>query len=270
MRVLRAELAWVLGVVALGGCAVGPKYHTPPAPVPTTYKEAPDEPSQAQEWKPASPQDAMRRGKWWEMFNDPELNTLQEQIDGNNQSIAQAYESYMAARALVREARAGLYPTATASPTVTRSASSATLGAGTVAMLGGGSSTQAANFFSLPVDVSWEPDLWGRIRNTINQNRYAAQVSAADLENVRLLQHSTLAQLYFQLRGQDALRKVLDETVAADTKAVAYARAQYETGVGDRISLVEAQNAQQTAEAIAVGVGLARAQFEHAIAAFIG
>jgi NodT family efflux transporter outer membrane factor (OMF) lipoprotein len=218
----------------------------------------------------ASPQDAMRRGKWWEMFNDPELNALEEQIDASNQSIAQAYETYMAARALVREARAGLYPTATASPTVTRSASSRTLGAGTVARLGGGSSGQASNFFSLPGDVSWEPDLWGRIRNTINQNRYAAQVSAADLENVRLSQHSTLAQTFFQLRGQDALLKVLEEIVAADRKTVEYARAQYETGIGDRISLVEAQNALQTAEAAAIGAGLARAQFEHAIAVLLG
>jgi NodT family efflux transporter outer membrane factor (OMF) lipoprotein len=133
-----------------------------------------------------------------------------------------------------------------------------------------GSSSQAVNFFSLPLDVSWEPDLWGRIRNTVNQFRYAAQVSAADLENVRLSQQSTLAQLFFQLRGQDALQQVLDELVAADRKSVDFARAQYETGIGTRISLVEAQNALQTAEATAIGVGLARAQFEHAIATLLG
>jgi NodT family efflux transporter outer membrane factor (OMF) lipoprotein len=126
------------------------------------------------------------------------------------------------------------------------------------------------NDFSLPTDVSWEPDLWGRIRNTVNQYRSAAQVSAADLENVRLLQHSTLAQVFFQLHGQDALEKVLDEIVAADRKTVEYARAQYETGVGARIALVEAQNALQTAEATAMGIGLARAQYEHAIAVLLG
>jgi NodT family efflux transporter outer membrane factor (OMF) lipoprotein len=294
MRLLRAEFACLIGVVAMGGCAVGPAYHPPSAPVPTTYKEAPADPAEGQQWKPASPQDAMRRGKWWEMFNDPELNALEEQIDATNQSIAQAYQNYMAARALVDEARSQRFPTVTTTPGVSRSRSSATLGAGTVSAgsVGTGSagsagtaaagsvgsptaqhviaSNQASNFVSLPGDVSWEPDLWGRIRNTINQSRYAAQVSAADLENVRLSQHSTLAQLYFQLRGQDALRKLLDETVAADRKAFDYARAQYETGIGDRISLVEAQGALQTAEAAAIGVGLARAQSEHAIAALLG
>jgi NodT family efflux transporter outer membrane factor (OMF) lipoprotein len=282
---MRAEAARVMGTLvlagcglAVAGCVVGPKYHTPAAPVPTIYKEAPADSSQAEEWKVASPQDAMRRGKWWEMFNDPELNALEEQIDAGNQSIAQAYESYMAARAVVQQARSQLFPTATTTPNVTRSRSSANLGGGTGST--GSAGTTAAqnvsagasitNFFSLPADVSWEPDLWGRIRNTINQQRYAAQVSAADLENVRLSQHSTLAQLFFELRGQDALQDVLDATVAADRKAVDYARAQYETGIGDRISLVEAQTALQTAEAIAIGVGLARAQFEHAIAIVLG
>ena len=161
----------------------------------------------------ASPQDAMRRGKWWEMFNDPELNALEEQIDANNQSIAQAYENYMAARALVREARAAAVPDGHDVPNVSRVPPPRRRWApARWRCSGGGSSGQASNFYSLPGDVSWEPDLWGRIRNTINQNRYAAQVSAADLENVRLSQHSTLAQLFFQLRGQDALQQVLDET----------------------------------------------------------
>jgi NodT family efflux transporter outer membrane factor (OMF) lipoprotein len=275
---MRAEIACIVGGLALAGCAVGPKYQPPAAPVPTTYKEAAADPSRAQEWKVASPQDAMRRGKWWEMFNDPEVNALEEQIDAGNQNIAQAYENYMAARALVQQARAQRFPTATTPPSVSRSRSSAALGAGAGSTGSAGSpgtattnvTSHAANFFSLPADVSWEPDLWGRIRNTINQNRYAAQVSAADLENVRLLQHSTLAQLFFQLRGQDALQQVLDDTVAADRRTIEYARAQYETGIGDRISLVEAQNALETAEATAVGIGLARAQYEHAIAVLVG
>ncbi len=284
MRLFRPEFACIIGVFALGGCAVGPKYQPPTAPVPTTYKEAPADPSQAQEWKVASPQDAMRRGKWWEMFNDPELNALEEQIDATNQNIAQAYQNYMAARALVQQARAQRFPTATTTPSITRSHASAAVGAGTGSSESAGSATSAgsaaaqstsanshdATFFSLPADVSWEPDLWGRIRNTINQYRYAAQVSAADLENVRLSQHSTLAQLFFQLRGQDALQKVLDDIVAADRKTIEYARAQYETGVGARIALVEAQNALQTAEATAAGIGLARAQYEHAIAVLLG
>jgi NodT family efflux transporter outer membrane factor (OMF) lipoprotein len=256
MRVLRPEFAWILCVVSIGGCVVGPKYHTPAAPVPTTYKESPADRVDAQDWKVASPQDAMRRGTWWEMFNDAELNALQAQVDANNQNIAQAYENYMAARALIRQARAQRFPAAATNPGISRARSS---------MMTGG-----VNDFSLPTDVSWEPDLWGRIRNTVNQYRSAAQVSAADLENVRLLQHSTLAQVFFQLHGQDALEKVLDEIVAADRKTVEYARAQYETGVGARIALVEAQNALQTAEATAMGIGLARAQYEHAIAVLLG
>jgi NodT family efflux transporter outer membrane factor (OMF) lipoprotein len=266
---MRAELASAVGALALAGCAVGPKYHTPSAPVPAAYKESAAASSEAGDWKVASPQDAVLRGKWWEVFGDPELTGLAEQLEVNNQNVAQAYENYMAARALALQARAQRFPIVTTGPSVTRSSSSSTFGAGTRTTPGTGTGS-AVTFFSLPLDVSWEPDLWGRIRNTINQFRYAAQVSAADLENVRLSQQSTLAQLFFQLRGQDALQQVLDELVAADRKSVDYARAQYETGIGTRISLVEAQNALETAEATAIGVGLARAQFEHAIAVLLG
>jgi NodT family efflux transporter outer membrane factor (OMF) lipoprotein len=252
MRIWRAEFAPAIAALALAGCAVGPAYHTPAAPVPPAYKERAPDSSAAGEWKVASPQDATRRGNWWEIFNDAELDGLEQQVDGSNQNIAQAYENYMAARALVQQARAARYPAVSTTPSVTRSRPS------------------PPNELSLPVDVSWEPDLWGKIRNTINQNRYAAQVSAADMQNVQLSEHSTLAQLFFELRGQDALQQVLDETVVADQRTVDYARAQYETGVGARIALVEAQTALQTAEAAAAGIGLARAQFEHAIAVLLG
>ena len=252
MRIWRTKCALAIVAVTLAGCAVGPAYHTPAAPVPPAYKESAADSSEAGEWKAALPQDATQRGNWWEVFNDSELNALEEKIDADNQNLAQAYENYVAARALVQQARAARFPAVTTSPSVSRSRPS------------------SPNSFSLPVDASWEPDLWGKIRNTVNQNRYAAQVSAADLENVRLSEHSTVAQLFFELRGQDALQQVLDETVVADRKTVDYARAQYETGVGARIALVEAQTALQTAEAAAAGTGLARAQFEHAIATLLG
>ena len=245
---MRAELLCVLSGLAVVGCAVGPKYHTPEAPVPADYKE----------WKVASPQEDVHRGQWWTVFSDPELDALHVELDASNQNIAQAYENYMAASALVRQAGAQRFPTVTTSPAVSRSHPSTGLAPGSVSS------------YVLPVDASWEPDLWGRIRNTVNQYRYAAQVSAADLENVRLSQHSTLAQLFFQVRGQDALRKVLDDTIAADTKIVNYARAQHDTGVGDRISLVEAEHALQAAEAIGVGIDFTRAQYEHAIAVLVG
>jgi len=204
----------------------------------------------------------MLRGKWWEIFNDPELNALEEQVDTNNQNIAQAYQNYTAARALVREARTQYFPTAGTTPSISRSHTSATVAAGT-----GG---QSANLFTLPGDVSWEPDLWGKVRNTVNQARYNAQMSAADLENIRLSQHSSVAQLYFQIRGQDALQKLFADTVAAYKKTVDYAQAQYDVGVGDRISLVEAQSALESAEASEINVGLSRAQYEHAIAVLLG
>jgi NodT family efflux transporter outer membrane factor (OMF) lipoprotein len=257
--------------LALSGCVVGPKYHQPSAPIPETYKESPANFPESQNWKVAAPQDAMLRGKWWEVFHDPELNALEDQIDTNNQNIKQAYENYLAARALVREARAQYFPTATTTPAISRSQASSNLG-GNVG--GGGISSSASgktvNSFSLPGEVAWEPDLWGKVRNTVNQARYAAQLSAADLENIRLSQHASVAQLFFQVRGQDALQKLYNDTVLADRKTVEFAQAQYEEGVGDKISLVEAQSAMQSAEAAAISVGINRAQYEHAIAVLLG
>jgi NodT family efflux transporter outer membrane factor (OMF) lipoprotein len=260
MRTLRSEWVWLPAVALAAGCAVGPKYRPPAAPVPPAYKE----------WNVAAPQDAVGRGAWWEIFNDAELNALQAQVDAGNQTIAQTYESYMAARALAEQARAARVPAVTTSPAATRARSSATLGAGTASAATATTAGRPANLFSLPADASWELDLWGRIRNTIASYRDAAQASAADLESVRLAQHAALAQLFFELRGQDSLQQVLDETVAADRKTVDFARAQYDTGIGGRIAITEAETALQTAEATAIDIGLARAQFEHAIAVLLG
>ena len=225
---------------------MGPKYNKPSAPVPTTYKESPANFPSEQVWKVAEPQEAMLRGKWWEIFNDPELNALEEQLDQSNQTIAQAYHSYMAAREIIHQARAQYFPTIITSPSITRSASSGNVSQGAGSVSNSSSTNMAENLYSLPGEVSWEPDLWGKVRNTVNQARYAAQVSAADLANIRLSQQSSLAQLLFQIHGQDALQKLFDDTVAADRKTVDYAQAQYDTGVGDKISLVEAQSALQS------------------------
>src|SRR5215831_20958571 len=155
MRIFRPAGAWIMGVVFLGGCAVGPKYQTPPAPVPDVFKEAPADSAPGEEWKVATPQDAMRRGTWWEMFNDPELNALEEQLTSGNQNIAQAYENYMEARALVGQARAQRVPTVTAAPNVQRSQSSATLGLGTSSAASGGVGTgRPVNEFALPITAS--------------------------------------------------------------------------------------------------------------------
>ena len=273
----------------LSGCLVGPKYHTPPSvakTAPPAYKEASDPaqpgavpaPDNTGEWKIAQPTDAMLRGKWWEIFNEPELNTLEDKLNIDNQNIKQYFEDFMEARALVGEARSQLYPTLAAGPTYTRSRSSANLsnatgstgatgaaGAGTVTATGTQSSVG-----SLPLDLSWEPDLWGRVRNTIRANQYAAQLSAADLENERLTEQALLAETFFEIRGQDELQRIYNDTVAADQKTLDLTKALYDTGVNNQISVVEALNTLQNAQAASAGIATARAQYEHAIAVLIG
>ena len=165
----------------------------------------------------------MLRGKWWEIFKNPELNALEEQLNIDNQNIKQAYQNFLVARALIREARAQYFPTITTSPAYSRSASSGTLtgcgaarGATGVATFTG----QQSTIYSLPVDVAWAPDLFGKVRNTVREFQYGAQLSAADLENERLIEQASLAQIFFEIRGQDELQRVLNETVEADKKAL--------------------------------------------------
>jgi NodT family efflux transporter outer membrane factor (OMF) lipoprotein len=258
-------------LIFLTGCLVGPKYTKPVVPPPPAYKESvPAAYNNAVpgEWQPAKPQDAALKGKWWEIFNEPELNQLEDQVNVNNQNIAQAFQTFMAARATVREARAGLFPTLTTAPSYTRSRSPATLH-GAVAT---GSANNGTTFdeISLPFDVSWEPDLWGKIRNTIRENQYAAQVSAADLENERLTEQASLAEFYFQLRGQDALQDIYDQTVVADQKLLDLTKALYETGIDDEEAVAQADITLKNAQEVASGIATNRALFEHAIAMLIG
>jgi len=273
LRLQTAIYPAIAAAVLLTGCRVGPKYHVPPATAtapPVSYKESPTQFKDADGWKVAAPQDAMLRGKWWEIYNDPELNALEDQLTVGNQNIKLAFQNFMAARAIVREAHSQLFPTAGIGPSYQRSRSSANLKNSTGT---GGSSINAgaqSTLTSLPFDVSWQPDLWGRIRNTISQAQFEAQLSAADLENQRLSEQANLALFFFELRGQDALQALYDATIEADKKALDIARARYETGIDDQISVVEAQNTLQNAESAAANLGVARAQFEHAIAVLIG
>ena len=259
--------------LVLAGCVVGPKYHppTPQAPA-AVYKESVTQAQETELWTPAQPADAMLRGKWWEIFNDPELNALEEQLDINNQNIKQYFENLMEARAVVREARSQYFPTLSVAPSVTHSRASANLGTATVNPSGSSTaSTQGqSTLYSLPLEASWEPDLWGKVRNTVRQAQYAAQVSAADLENERLTEQASLAEYFFEIRGQDQLQNIYDDTVAADQKAYDLTRALYEAGIDDQISVVEADATLQSAQAGATNVGIARAQYEHAIAVLIG
>jgi len=257
-----------LATLLLAGCMVGPKYHTPPAVAqapPANYKESPTQFQDTDGWKVAQPQDAMLHGKWWEIYNDPELNALEERLNIDNQNIKQFFANFMEARTLVAQARSQLYPTVSVGPSYQRAKTSANLGTSSVANAGRQSSVG-----SLPATVSWEPDVWGRVRSTIHEQQYNAQLSAADLENERLTEQASLATFFFEIRGQDALQAILNDTVEADKKALELTQAQYDTGVGDRISVVEAQNTLQNVQAEAINLGVARAQFEHAIALLVG
>jgi len=272
---LRFATASSIAALLLSGCMVGPKYHPPTAtvqPPPPAYKELPTNSPDSGRWKVAQQQDEMLRGKWWEIYNDPELNALEEQLNVNNLNIKQSFENFMAARALVAEARSQLFPTVGTTPAYQHSRGSGNLKntIGTTGSTGTTTGGQVSTLYTLPFSVSWEPDLWGKVRNTIRENQYNAQLSAADLENVKLTEQAALASFFFELRGQDALQKIFDETIEADKRTVQLSRDRYETGVDDLISLVEAENSLQNAQASATNLGIARAQFEHAIAVLIG
>jgi NodT family efflux transporter outer membrane factor (OMF) lipoprotein len=268
-----ATALWLMLLVMLSGCAVGPKYH-PPAPQPpaAVYKESPTQFKENEGWTVAQPSDSMLRGKWWEIFNDPELNALEEQLDINNQNIKQFFENFMEARAVVREARSQYFPTLAVAPSFSRSRTSGNLSTTPVNTTGTAAPKPQlqSTVYSLPLEASWEPDLWGKVRNTVRQSQYAAQVSAADLENERLTEQASLAQYFFEIRGQDELQKIFNDTVDADQKALDLTRALYETGIDDQISVVEAETTLQSAQAGATNVGIARAQYEHAMAMLVG
>jgi NodT family efflux transporter outer membrane factor (OMF) lipoprotein len=251
----------------LAGCNVGPKYVPPRVTAPQVFKESPTQFKETDGWKVAEPQDATLRGKWWEIYNEPDLNALEEQLNIDNQNIRQAFENFMEARALVREARSQLFPTVSVGPSYTRSQQSANLGSGALATSESGKQSQV---FSLPAEVSWEPDLWGKVRNTIHSAQYNAQVTAADLANEKLTEQASLAEYFFEIRGQDALQKILDDLVDADQKSLDAEQGRYDTGVDDQISLVQAQTTLATAQSAAINNRIERALYEHAIATLIG
>ena len=252
---------------ALCGCLPGPKYQKPAAPVATApaYKESPANFKDADGWKVAQPQEGMLRGKWWETFNDAELNALEDQLEINNQNIKLYFENYMAARAVIKENQAQYWPTVTTGPSWNRARSSANLTNSSTANVG-----HESTEWTLPLDVSWTPDFFGKIRSQVRESQYAAQVSAADLEVERLLEEATLAETYFQIRGQDELQRVLNDTVVADRKALELTQTQYDTGIASYIAVVQARTTLQTAESEALNVGVSRAQYEHAIATLLG
>ncbi len=264
--------AAALALVALvSGCNVGPRYHPPTAPTSTApaYKESSVNFKDQDGWKVASPQEAAIRGNWWEIFNEAELNTLEDQLNANNQSIQVAYQNYMAARALIAEARSQYWPTVSFNPAFSRSRSSSNTGNNN----NGGNNNNSgstSSLWALPIDVSWTPDFWGKIRNQVREAEYTAQSNAADLALEKLSMQAALAQDYFEIRGQDKLINVLDETVKADQAALDATQGAYDAGTGDYVAVVQAKSSLEAAKVSQVNASLLRAQYEHAIAMLVG
>jgi NodT family efflux transporter outer membrane factor (OMF) lipoprotein len=250
-----AELAAAL---SLFGCTVGPNYVRPPADVPVNYKELGD-------WKPAQPSDQFPKGNWWDVYEDPQLNALEAQIDVSNFNLKVQQERFEQARAAIRISRSNYYPTITGGASVSQNhiSSNSPLFRTRV-------SRNNYSDYSIPVDASWEPDLWGRVRRTVEASRSEAQATAADVANVGLSLHAELAMDYFQLRGLDAQEDLLQSTVVAYEKALALTQNRYKAGLASAVDVAQAETQLRTTRAQAIDVGVNRASFEHAIAVLIG
>jgi NodT family efflux transporter outer membrane factor (OMF) lipoprotein len=240
-------------------CAVGPRYSRPPAPEPPDYKETP------QNWKPAQPADQTLRGKWWEVYQDPELNALEEKINISNQNLKAAQAQFEQARATVRYNRANYYPTITAGVSAARERFSGNRPLNLTPGTG-----ETTNDLVIPIDMSYEPDVWGSVRRTVQQARANAQATLADLESVRLSVHTELAVDYYSARELDSEAQLLDDTVTSYIKQLELTEYRYKGGVASQVDVAQAQTQLETARAQAIDVREQRTQFEHAIAVLIG
>jgi len=257
-----ASLAGAL--LILSACTVGPKYSRPTVPVPDAYKElAPRASEPPNGWKTAQPQDQVLRGNWWELFNDPELNLLEERIDVSNQNLKMAEAQFRQARALVRFNRADLFPAVSAGASITSERVSANRPS--IAEPG---ATYGDYVFSS--NVSYEADVWGRIHRSVESARESAQASAADLQVANLSMHAELAVDYFELHGLDAEKQLLDSAVVAYQKALALTTNRFEGGLAAKAEVTQAETQLKTTQAQAIDVEVQRAQFEHAIAVLVG
>jgi len=246
---------------------VGPNYHRPTAPAAPAFKESavvppPDLPGGG--WKQVSPNDSALRPNWWEIYQDPQLDKLEQQVAISNQTLKASYEQYMQARAAIQVARSQYFPTVQAGPSASRNRQSENR------PLRVTSSKSTYNDFILQGQVSWEPDLWGNIRRQVESQRGTAQATAADLANVDLSLRSELATDYFELRGLDTQQRLLDNTVQQYEEYLALTKARFTGGVATDSDVALAQTQLDQTRAQAIDVGVARAQFEHAIAMLTG
>ena len=255
MRRARVLVSLLAAAALSTGCTVGPDYVRPSAPTPETYREA-------GAWKPAQPRDDLSRGKWWEIFGDPELNALIERVNISNQNILAAEAPFRAAQALVQQARSGYFPTLSSGVSIVRSQSPNLPNAP--------STTRPVTTYNLPVNASWEPDLWGSVRRAVESSEANAQASAASLESVRLSAQATLAQNYFLLRIADAQKKLLDDTVAAYERSLELTRNRYAAGVAAKVDVVQALTQLKSTQAQAIEIGVQRSALEHSIAVLMG
>jgi len=251
---------FVLPVLA-AGCMVGPDYKRPDVPVPPEFKENAG-------WKPSQPRDDIDKGAWWSVYNDPELDRLERMVEVSNQTVKQFEAQYRNAVALVGEARASLFPTATASAGVTQSRGGGGFSSSGIGGTGGGRSS--TTIYTLSGNATWNLDVWGRVRRQIESNVAEAQVGAGDLANAKLSAQATLATDYFDLRAEDSLEQLLRETVAAYQRALDIVQNQYRAGTMASSDVVTAQAQLESAKAQLVGVGVQRQQYEHAIAMLTG
>ncbi len=248
----------VLGMFLLAGCTVGPNYKRPAAEVPPAYKEVGD-------WKPAQPNDQNLSGNWWEIFQDSQLNALEAQVNVSNQNLKAAEAQYTQARAALRYQRADYYPTVAVAPSATRNSFSSNRQPHS-AQFSGVTFTD----LQIPFELSYQVDLWGRVRRTVESYRDQAQASAADLAAVNLSMHAQLALDYFQARTLDAEEQLLNSTVKQYEQALELIDNRFAGGLASDLEVQQAKTQLETTRAQAIDVGVARAQYEHAVAVLVG
>jgi NodT family efflux transporter outer membrane factor (OMF) lipoprotein len=256
-----------LTVLLVGGCVVGPNYNRPSAPVPPAFKEPPPADPDGEEagWRESHPGDAYSKGRWWELYDDADLNALEEQVSVSNQNVLQAEAQYRQAQAAVSVARAALFPTVTVAPAITVGGP----GGGTTAAASPGASGGRTSF-DLPFNVAWEPDLWGNIRRGVTASAATAESLAANVGNARLLYQAELAQDYFRLHGNDAQAELLTRTEASYEEYLGLTRARFSAGVASDLDVAQAESQLYDVQAQLLDLGVERAAFEHAIAILIG
>jgi NodT family efflux transporter outer membrane factor (OMF) lipoprotein len=275
MKHLR-RLPLILAPLLVAGCSVGPDYVTPSAPLPASghFKEF------GGTWEPAKPSDDAIRGKWWEIYHDPQLNALEEKVSISNQNVIEAEAEFREAAAVVKVARAAFYPTITANPSLTESeasqnltSSSSSSSSSSLSGFGGTSTHRGAvdiSTYNLPVEASYMVDIWGEVRRNVESESATAEASFANLENMRLSFQATLAQDYFELHGQDAQAALLEETVKSFEAFLTLTKNRYASGIASQADVAQAQTQLDTTKAQLIDLGVARAQFEHAIAVLTG